>query len=284
MLKLNYLAAEMLRKLLDTVLYSNVFIGLCAVGLVLANQLTVSSEMHFDISCWFVFFSTVFTYSYLKITNTDDVYETTHRNWAAEHQQLARNIMLLSLIAAAAFFLKLPTTVKWEVVGIGLFTAFYGFVEIPFVNPPVKLRRFGLAKTLFVAIVWSVTTVLVPMYSYHLQTDMMVFLLIRRFLFLLALTIAFEVKDIQGDMEYNLRTIPLVVGITNTKLLAQGILLLLIIINVIQYVFFDIGFSNMLAVNLSLVVSILCIQPVGENTHDKWYYLVLDGMMILQFV
>ena len=274
-----------MKKIADIILYSNLFIGLCAVALTLTNQLTVGGEMHFDKSCWFIFFSTVFTYSYLKVNGSaDGIYKTGHRSWAAANRQLSKNILFISLIATVAFFFLLERKVMLIVAALGAVTAFYGFVEIPFITPKRKLRDLGLLKTAFVGIIWSVTTVIVPLAGEVIEPGMMVFLLLRRFLFLMALTMVFEIKDMEGDSESNLSTLPLMIGVSNTKLLAQGLLFALMIINAVQYFFFDISLSNMLAVNLSLLVSIICIQPVKEDTPEWWYYFVLDGMMIVQFL
>ena len=125
---------------------------------------------------------------------------------------------------------------------------------------------------------------LVPLGDTCVENDMIVFLILRRFLFILALTIPFEIKDMAADKEHNLKTISLTYGISNTKLLAQGILFLLMIVLTVQYFFFVVSLSNMLAINFSLLISIFCIQPINEETQDWWYYVVLDGMMILQFV
>ena len=273
------------QKIIDFLLYSNIFIGVCAVALAFTNQLTVEGTLHFDKTCWFVLFATIFTYSYLKFRDSDSVApKTGHRQWAAGNSQLSKNILLLSLIATGAFFISLKTETKITVAILAAFTGFYGFVEIPFLKSKKKLRDFGLLKTLFVAIVWSVTTVLVPLENSMVEPGMMVFLLLRRFLFVLALTMVFEIKDMQGDEEHGLNTLPILFGVTNTKLIAQGTLFALMLINLVQYFFFDISLWNMIAVNLSVLVSILCIQPLKEETSEAWYYLVIDGMMILQFV
>ncbi len=274
-----------LRKLKNIILYSNFFIGLCALALVLTNQLTVAGEIHFNHTYWFVFFSTMFTYSFLKFRRTGEVVnDTSHRTWAQENLQLSKNILVITLVATVSFFFMLNRHQQIIVGVLAVVTLFYGFVDIPFLKPIRKLRDFGLLKTFFVALVWSVTTVVVPLSSTFVETDMLVFLLLRRFLFVMALTIVFEIKDLKSDEEYNLKTIPMRLGISNTKLLSQGILFLLLLINCVQYFFFDVSLMNMLAVNLSLLVSIFCIQPVDEETGDWWYYFVLDGMMILQFV
>lgn len=270
---------------MNFLLYSNIFIGACAVALAFTNQLTTEGNIHFDYNCWFILFSTIFTYSYLKITGGAEgqVYKTTHRSWAAQNPQLSRNILLISLIGTIAFFFKLPFKVELVVAGLGVLTAFYGFVQIPFTNPKIKLRDLGIAKTVFVGIVWSVTTVIVPLNGEDVASGMLIFLLLRRFLFIMALTMVFEIKDMKGDEGY-LKTLPIAIGVKNTKLLGQGILFALVVINAIQYFFFEVSLYNMLAVNLSLLVSIACIQPVKEDTPESWYYFVLDGMMILQFV
>ncbi|MDB5281786.1 MAG: hypothetical protein JWO06_861 [Bacteroidota bacterium] len=212
------------------------------------------------------------------------VYQTIHRNWAVENRQLSRNILFISLLATASFFFMLSRNEKITVLILGIVTGFYGFVTIPFVRPKMKLRDLGLVKTLFVAIVWSVTTVIIPLADHSVGSSMLVFLLLRRFLFIVALTMVFEIKDMGGDKANGLTTLPVVIGVKGTKILAQAILFGLMIIMIVQYFFFGVPLSNMLGINLSLLVSILCIQPVNENTADNWYYLVLDGMMIVQFI
>ncbi len=273
------------RKLANALVYSNVYIGIGAVALTLTNQLTVEGDIHFDKSLGFVFFSTVFTYSFLKFRNTGEIIQpTTHRSWAQGHSQLSLNVLLISLIVTVFFFTGLSGKIQLTVAALAVLTALYGFVDIPFVQPKKKLRDFGMLKTLFVAIVWSITTVIVPLGDTFVEADMMVFLLLRRFLFILALTIPFEIKDMATDKEHLLKTLALSYGAGNTKLLAQCILLLLMFITTIQYFFFNLSLANMLAVSFSLIVSIFCIQPVKEETSDLWYYVVLDGMMILQFI
>lgn len=244
-----------LLKLKDFILYSNIFIGLCALALALTNQVTVEGEIHFNNTYLFVFFSTLFTYSFLKFRRTGEVtHNTSHRKWAQDNLQLSKNILVITLVATVSFFFMLNSQQQIIVGVLALVTLFYGFVDIPLLKSAKKLRDFGLLKTFFVALVWSVTTVAVPLSSTFVETDMLIFLLLRRFLFVMALTIVFEIKDLKSDEEYNLQTIPMRLGISNTKLLAQGILFLLMLINSVQYFFFDVSLMNMLAVDRKSVV------------------------------
>lgn len=276
---------NVIKKGLQFLLYSNILIGLCAVALALTNRLTVEGVLLADRSYGFVFFSTVFTYSLLKFRHTTPTAtHTTHFQWAQQYPQLAKNIQLISLIAAAAFFFMLDRNSMIIVVIMAVLTALYALVDIPWLQPTRRLRDYGLLKTPLVALVWSVTTVVIPLADLPVDTSLMVFLLLRRFLFILSLTIVFEIKDLLHDREHNLQTLPMRLGVTNTKLLAQALLLGLMGLNTVQYLFFDLSLTNLLAINLSLLVSVLCIQAVKEETGDYWYYAVLDGLMILQFI
>ena len=251
---------KLLRSAFDFLLYSNIFIGLCAVALVFTNQLAMGEEVHINKVCWFVFFSTVLAYSALKLRRSKGEPATTpHHTWADNNNQLYKNVLLISMVGTASFYLNLHREAQIMVALLAMFTAFYGVVSIPFAKGK-KLRDFGLLKTLFVGMVWSVTTVMVPLAGKHPDVEMLVFLLIRRFVFVAALTIAFEVKDYEGDRLSNLKTLPMVLGVSGTKLLAQGLLFFLIIINVIQYAAYYFPFEGMIAVNLSLLLSIICIQ------------------------
>lgn len=273
-----------LRKGLDFLLYSNIFIAICAVSLVFTNQITTGRHLVYDESCWFVLFSTIFTYSWLKFRQGNTATYTGHQLWANNNNRLYRAIMLVALLGTAVFFFKLNNTAKLYAVAAGLVTALYGFVPIPFLKGKNKLRHIGVLKTAFVALVWSVTTVLIPMAGYAVDDTTLAFLLMRRFLFIMALTIPFEIKDMKTDVGDNIRTLPMVLGVTGAKRLAQGILLLLAAVNVIEYLFWGLPLYNMLAVNLSLLLSIALVQPITEETPDVWYFLGLDGMMIAQFV
>jgi len=271
-------------RVLDFILYSNLFIGVSALALTFTNTLTVEGSIHLNRSSWFIFFATIFMYSFFKFRDKDEpVFENSKPNWVAKNKQLARNILLISFIATAGFFIMLSQK-KIMVAVLAALTFIYAFVPIPFIASKLKLRDIGWVRTIFIGIVWSILTVAVPLANCHIENGMFVFLLLRRLLFIIGLTMVFEIKDMNDEGSHRIQTLPMLIGVTNTKLLAQLVLFTLMAIIAIQYFFFDISFFNMAGNNLSLLISILCIQPVNEETPEIWYYLVLDGMMILQFV
>lgn len=274
-----------MRKALDFLLYSNIFIGLCAIAMAITNQIVVLGKPNLNANCMFIFFSTVFSYSYLKLTGSPGaIYKTAHRDWALANPRLSKAVIAVAFIGMAAFFFLISRRVQVIVMAIALVTFFYGVVPIPFTNPSLKLRDFGLLKTVFVSVVWSLATVLVPLADSHVSWQFLLFLSFRRFFFILALIMMFEIKDMPGDVFNKLQTVPVRLGIKHTKLLSQGILAVMIAITLSQFFFMHLPLWKMLAFNLSFFVSICCVQVVNENSPDIWYYLVIDGMMALQFI
>ncbi len=272
-------------------LYSNLFIGACAVALIFTNQLTAGLPVTFNATCAFVFAATVFTYSALKFRGAESSEQlTAHHHWANQNKALSRFVMWLGALSAGGLFFFMERSAQLITIGLGLFTLFYGFVELPLPAGRRTLREFGLAKTFFVAFVWSVTTVLIPLAAVSgiftaSHAGLLVFLLIRRFLFVAALTMVFDIKDIPADREAKLYTLPMAIGISGTKLLAGLFLALLVVINTSQYFLLSgSSVANMIAINVSIALSLIGIIQVNEETGDNWYYLVLDGMMFTQFL
>ncbi len=257
----------------------NIFIGCCALALVFTNQLTVTGEIHFDYSAWFILSVTIFTYACLKKLG---LHQPGHYTW--QNSQIVRNELLISGMAAVCFFFLLPQQAEVVFLFLLAVTGLVGFVEVPFTRQKFKLRDLGFVKIVFVATAWSVATVIIPLSGKQVRTGLIIFLLLRSFLFVLAITMAFDIKDMEEDKQNGLDTLPLVIGVSNTKLIAQAVLFLLLSINTAEYLFFQIPFTNMIDINLSVLLAIVIVQLAEEETADWWYYFVLDGLMIAQFM
>jgi 4-hydroxybenzoate polyprenyltransferase len=267
------------KKVANILLDFNIFIAICAVALVLTNQITVTNELHFDDSCWFIFSVTMFTYFCLKRFGFHATGHFTFKNCKA-----VRIAFYISLAATIFFFFLLPVHAKIVFLMLLAVTAVVGFIKLPFTKPRITLNDLSFFRIVFVAVAWSVATVVIPLSKQSDRTDLMIFLMLRSFLFILAITMAFDIKDMQEDRQNNFDTLPLAIGVSNTKLIAQAVLFLLLSINTAQYFFFHIQFTNMMAINLSVLLAIVIIQLAEEETADWWYYFVLDGLMIMQFI
>ena len=134
---------------------------------------------------------------------------------------LVLNILsLVGLIYAAFQF-------SWRdllfVIPFFLLTLFY---IVPFGGRLRGLRNLPGFKLFLIAAVWSGVTVLFPIWVNDLFLDGKAWLLfLQRFLFVLAITIPFDIRDLQLD-DPDLATLPQTIGVMRSKLLALGALLI----------------------------------------------------------
>src|SRR5690606_12880038 len=98
------------------------------------------------------------------------------------------------------------------------------FICSAFYDHKKNLRNLKGIKAFVVSLTWSVSTVLLPLLNNDVPITSEVLVdLVQRFLFILALMIPFEIRDLKFD-EPNLRTLPQVLGVAGSRWL--GVLLL----------------------------------------------------------
>jgi len=105
-----------------------------------------------------------------------------------------------------------------------------GYV-LPFVKGNKRLRDFDYIKIFLVAIVWGVITVLMPILER--TTDLTLshlLILLERMLFIFAITLPFDIRDLKIDAHIDVKTIPSIIGIGKTKKLALFCLIIVVLL------------------------------------------------------
>lgn len=127
-----------------------------------------------------------------------------------------KEIQLLSLFCLFGLiftFIGLNNTSKPLVLCLGTVTFLY---EIPFERIE-SLRKVRGLKIYIIALVWAMTTVLLPLVEADIRLESSIFFeLVQRFIFILVLMLPFEIRDLNND-DLRLSTIPQKIGITTSK-------------------------------------------------------------------
>ncbi len=130
-------------------------------------------------------------------------------------QRPVQFLSFLSLLISLyfAYYISIAT---WKgVVVLGILAAFYA---IPIFPKRRNLRNLGTLKIIIVGLVWSGTTVLLPVLEVPTEVSQDVWIeLFQRFLTILVLMIPFEIRDLNNDPP-ELHTIPQRLGIRNTRI------------------------------------------------------------------
>lgn len=169
---------------------------------------------------------------------------------------------------------------------IGILSLLYGMPLFTFHNRKVGLRQIPGAKIFHIALVWVCSSVVLPYVELLNIGDTIarwVFaaLCVLKFIFLIICTLPFDIRDIQQDSYYHLRTLPNMLGEQKAKNLTYSLLLLhSLLIFVAPY---------LLWIKLGLILTNILIYALLKlavfKTKDHYHYAyLLDGSLVLQFL
>src|SRR5690606_26925373 len=104
----------------------------------------------------------------------------------------------------------------------------------------------------------------------------------KRFLFLVAITVPFDIRDMFQDRVYELKTIPTIFGEKRAYLFCQFMLLAYM---VLLFFFRNRGFdADFLGLGLTAVLTGWLIFKSKWEKNEYYYFFYLDGTLILQYV
>lgn len=150
------------------------------------------------------------------------------------------------------------------------------YLPLNFKNKGKGLRELPFLKPFWVALTWTyVSTVLPALYMNALNKESLS-LTLSRFLFLLSLTLVFDVKDRETDATRGLKTLAQKMSFNRLRILALFCLGLsaLFILNLQHTILF--------AWLLSLAATSLALLFMKKKSGEIYYDLCLDGQLLLQ--
>lgn len=263
-----------LRKILDTVVYSNLFIAFAVACFTLQTAIFFPEHGAIieELSV-LNFIATFMLYNlqrlfYASRENLDEKY-----NWYPRNRRLLFTGMALFLISFSDrlldFFIQHPDYFFIYC----LLTA----LSLLYFLPPVQLKKYGLLKPFIIAFVFVACAVLLPLYK-TLSWELITYAA-GQFCFIAGLCVLFDIKDLEHDRALGLKTLPIRVGIKKTKYLC--ILLLLLYTA-------SAGVSSQQSVLLGYlgisVINTLLILLVKPLRTAYFYFYLLDGLIVAQYV
>jgi len=218
-----------------------------------------------------VFFSTLFSYNFQRITRHKKIAVSTPNAWVVENKKVAKCLLFISLIGAFVFvpIFEQPFALGWMVL-LGIVSFGYSYR---------KLRDIPHLKIILIAASWGIACGIIPLEILG-YSSVMPFLLSFGwiFLYILAITIPFDIRDLAID-EKSKKTLPQWLGVQSAKLVALICLLfswVLLWSLIPLYVW--IGFL------VSFILAGLLIIKSNSSRKDFYYTFLVDGHIILQFL
>jgi len=254
-------------------LRSNIFIGVCALALTYATFHLFELEVDL-FYLLFVFGSTVLTYTVLRNGKT------------ILQKDFPKEVIFTSSIAAliavtSATQLSLNNNVLWILLILFILCAWYGAHWEGGFMSKISLRQAGWIKLLTIGAVWAIVTAALPllMAQENLHLDKRAwFFIIQQLLFIILLTIPFDLKDHIREKTLGTRSLPVIVGEENAKKIARMLTL----------VFWALaGFGGMTTLLTASICSLLFLSWLNQGVDKKNLHQIMlkfDGLMLIQAI
>lgn len=278
-----------LKQGLDFILFSNIFIALCAVSQGIISYWLLGINPN-KLVLAILFCSTLSIYNFSLILSKPKNLEDSpflRTKWMFSNYRLMLSLLIISILSLIALvsFLSLPSLILLTILGLISIT-----YSLPIWGMPGKkygIRNIPGLKLFIIGLIWASSTVLLPIleiknYSNALISDKEIILLfINRFLFIVAITIPFDIRDIYQDRHNELKTIPVLIGEQKSLWLCQ---LFLSAYFVMHLAFTEKMNANFWAITISIFISGWLIFKSKWKKNEYYYFFLLDGTMILQLL
>ena len=270
-------------------IFKNVFIGFCALALFETTRLLNGLPLEISPPAILVFCSTVLYYNFHDISAKLDFssWQSLKNSMRLLRLSYAESFLLFGcLLTAALLVFKLSFSLLLLFAIIALISISYSVPLIVWKGKRIRTREFFVFKLSAISVCWAIMAVLIPLAEADLLSETKIAVLQFLFvsLFIFALCIPFEIRDIQLEKSRGLRTIPVVMGIKKAK--QMGFIALLFGIFILIY-FTTIGLISIFTLLAMLILSVLAMILVvysREEPSDFYCKFYVDGMMILQFL
>lgn len=291
-----------MKKVIDTLLFSNSFYGIAAVLLAMESNLLSGLSLNHPALYILLFSATVVFYSFSYNYDPKPLPGNQRALWIKRNKKpFIQFQVLLIVIAAMAgiWYYKtlIPLPINKLVVIFALLSIFpmlgmlYYGIGFPGLFS-LKLRQFGWFKPFIIGAVWAGCISFMPWLMKQwengglvMPTTGIIYLWLHNFMFVSVLAILFDVKDYAADHNHALKTLVVRVGL---KKLILGIVLPLAGLGFL-FLWMVLGLKSISSpAIIFLSIPILALAWVAKNMNKKrsikWYLFVIDGLMPLKAI
>lgn len=229
-----------------------------------------------------VFSGTLLIYSLhriIGINKLSEVKDSGRFKVIREYKSHIQFYILLSVIALTWAVWNLGMDTLWKLAGAGVISMAY---VLPFFGSGRRLRDFNYIKIILIAAVWAYISIL-PLLG-EINYTLLSLTALERFLFIFAITLPFDIRDLGIDSSSRLITIPKMIGVKNTYwlcigLLTIGLIALAIVANIPPGECYD---SSSKIILISYLCTLDIVMKTKGKESDLYFSGLLDGALILR--
>lgn len=258
MIKMAYL-----KKIFEFYVFSNIHVALAVFSL---SYLTLYEfQLEDQLITRFNFLATFIAYNfirYFEIDNQSDYYI----QWIQRNKNKLILLILIGLIWMIEILFKIEHRTHLFILPF-VFTSFFYVVPLPYFR--LRLRYIASIKLFLIALTWAGVTVVLPLVQCEYEfTSNSFIVLFQRFLFILALTIPFDIRDLKIDSS-EIKTLPQSIGVDKSKIVGTISLLMFFVLELFKQPLIE---KSFLEIAVITVISLLFLNYSSKNR--KLFYTI----------
>jgi 4-hydroxybenzoate polyprenyltransferase len=207
--------------------------------------------------------------------------------WFFGHYRLMVTLTIVSILGLVPLFFLVSISSRLLLIFLAVLSFAYGLPLFAMGDRKFGLRNIPGLKLFLITLVWTMSTVLLPILEAQAVHSTLIslrdttILIAKRFLFIGALAIPFDIRDLFEDRQFGLKTIAVAWGEKNAYLFCQFLLAGYI---VLLFLFRN-GFNtDFWALSASVILTGWLIFKAKWEKDEHYYFFYLDGILILQYV
>ena len=272
-----------MKRIIEFIVYTNIWVAIAVSSLCWFTGLLIENvDFNF---IYFSFFATLLMYAYARWFSSpsrEDDATSKLTDWASHNRLINIASGLIGAVGAIWFALSLNRlTLIWLLICGGI-SALYPLQF--FKHGQLALRNIAGLKLFVISAIWAIVTVILPVTQVNQELSFDIILLtIQRFLFVMAITIPFDIRDLRIDHP-DINTLPYRMGVKASRNFA--LLTLLIAEGGAVFMFFShtISIAILIGQLIAYEITSLFIYRSSPNKPDLFFSFGVEGTSVLLFL
>ncbi len=264
-------------KWLHFILSHSIFIAICSVAMAFQTAQLLKLDINLFVY-GFIFFATLCSYNFYWILSRLAFTEKKAITGLLKKESTGLTLLLIAAAGLLYCLLRSQLPVVFVVTAVAL-TIIYSIPLLPF-RVLHFTRKAGVLKTVLLAFTWAYVTAFIPIQkSYALLSNADLFIISRRFLFMLMLCIIFDNRDKAIDKIRGLHSLATDLSPRVLKGLIYLIFAALFGSNFF-YNNYGVTFYQSVALQISTVALLAVYFRSAKKRSYLFYYFLVDGLML----
>lgn len=278
------------QKITRLVVFGNLWVSFGAVCMYASTVILHHLKLDWRLAAC-IFMATLFIYNYHRLFRKKKIYRgviSDRHRWIIAHDKLLQASAILGLILSVYLFL--PYINERLILRFLPFASLALFYVVPVWKKEdkwLRIRDIPYVKIFLVASVWTFVTVLLPFLcidpNWFPDTAVLI-TAAQRFMFIFAITMPFDIRDLEHDRSVGLTTFAGRLGVEGVKK-ASGVLLVLVaLLAVLGALTSSYTLPCTLALLSSCMLTSWFISGITKDSSEWTYAAFLEGTMVDQLV